>query len=60
MSTRPALRMLTDRSTEYCGDPSASGSRRRCFTSSIGWRFRNKIYPSIDALQADLDSWIAG
>jgi transposase InsO family protein len=82
------LRVLTDRGTEYCGNPERheyelylavediDHSRTKTKspqTNGIVERFhktvlnefyriafRRKIYRSIDELQADLDSWIAG
>jgi transposase InsO family protein len=82
------LRVLTDRGTEYCGNPERheyelylavediDHSRTKTKspqTNGIVERFhrtvlnefyriafRRKIYRSIEALQADLDAWVAG
>ncbi|MEY9138986.1 transposase InsO family protein [Bradyrhizobium diazoefficiens] len=83
----PLNRILTDRGTEYCGNPEhheyelylavedidhTRTKTRSPQTNGIVERFhrtvleefyrvvfRKKIYPSIPALQSDLDEWIA-
>ncbi|WP_035696805.1 IS481 family transposase, partial [Bradyrhizobium liaoningense] len=83
----PLNRILTDRGTEYCGNPEhheyelylavedidhTRTKTRSPQTNGIVERFhrtvleefyrvvfRKKIYPSITALQSDLDEWIA-
>jgi transposase InsO family protein len=84
----PLNRILTDRGTEYCGNPEhheyelylavedidhTRTKTKSPQTNGIVERFhrtvleefyrvafRKKIYPSITALQSDLDEWIAG
>jgi transposase InsO family protein len=84
----PLLRVLTDRGTEYCGNPErheyelylavedVDHSRTKTKspqTNGIVERFhrtvlnefyriafRRKVYRSVEELQVDLDSWIAG
>jgi transposase InsO family protein len=66
------LRVLTDRGTEYCGNPEhheyelylavedVDHSRTKTKSPQTnGIAFRKKIYRSIDELQADLDEWVA-
>lgn len=64
----PLNRIMTDRGTEYCGirsitNTSSTSRQRYCRAlpphRDRGVAFRKKIYPSIAALQSDLDEWIA-